>query len=109
MTKQSDSLKPETPDELLTDEEITKASHIEMFTASGHMDWDKGWMTSRQQVAKAQLLKCHQSKAAIRADQNKKIGEWLERRCHNSISVLYLPQDIDKFLSGEMPPEEAVK
>jgi hypothetical protein len=37
------------------------------------------------QVAKAQLLKCHQSEAAIRADQNKKIATWIQKNDNHFI------------------------
>jgi excinuclease UvrABC ATPase subunit len=101
-------VQPETPDELLTDEEILEATRVGKIRADGSYDAE-GYLTGRQQVAKAQLLKCHQSEAAIRADQNKKIGEWLDKhdRARGYLnSVVVSRQDIDQLKSGSMPQDK---
>jgi hypothetical protein len=56
------------PPELLTKTEMEKALN--------DTDYGSSYFTS---IAKAQQLKCHQSEAAIRADQNKKIGDKLSK------------------------------
>ena len=87
---------------ILTDEEILKASQVEMFLPNGDLDPDCGYLRGRQQVADAE------HKATLKA-----VGEMLEEVIPpNEIEKVISPDMewtwhcvIETFLRGEMPKE----
>ncbi len=87
---------------LLTDEEILKASEVEMFDSEGNAYLGQGYLTGRKQVAKAQDAK-------TRVADCKEFGEWLQDQVVRGFITAY-PHDIrevvDTFLRGEMPGKE---
>ena len=82
-----------TMDELTDEEKINITNDV---CKKNNTSWDEAWELPKlkteliaiecyKAVAKAQLLKCHQSEAAIRADQNKKIATWIQKNDNHFI------------------------
>lgn len=69
---------------LLSEEEILKASQVNMFNENGEMNLDQGYLTGRIQVAKAQAHK---------------IYEWGNEPC---------PHDVDQVIHSEHGDHDAV-
>jgi hypothetical protein len=59
---------------------------------------------AEDKLISAILLKCHQSEAAIRADQNKKIGEWGNEHCPHRNNDFPFPEAVPSEL--QMPKRE---
>jgi len=101
----------------LTDEEIKNSFRLNgdesylRYCAELGIDLQDGINIARFGANK-QLLKCHQSEAAIRADERKKIGEelkvmLLDNAIKNSISRVRAITDYvaDNLLTGQSPKE----
>ena len=100
---------PVKPDEGLL-KEITALLETAKFDCGGSDDYApcNPSILDADNLAKQILLKCHQSESAIRADQNKKIGEVLKRDGLDKVQTknalkFWIKEYIAKLQKGESP------
>ena len=94
--------KPELP--LLTDEEIIEASKVNMFYPDGSVDLNKGFLTGRQQVAKAQRDADQKALGTTGVWQEKPDRQgWYARRKPN-----WNHMEVIRLVKGKIKPEDGV-
>ena len=108
-------VQPETPDELLNRDGIiwwTCPVDKTLRNFKSCFDGCEFYKSCELDSLKAQLAKCHQSEAAIRADERKKIGEYIKNwsdEWDDISSWNVMRRFVSQLELGKFSPEEAVK
>ena len=86
---------------LLTDEEILKASQVEMFLPNGDLDPDCGYLRGRQQVADAE----HKATLKAVGELLSRSGQLIDNPRFGKIRVV-TEKIIETLKRGELPEEK---